>query len=129
MKTVLIFALLAVVLTSTLVNTEEEIRERRQTVEQCQQTVLDNQDSINFVLTQIATVCDDTCTSSCKSVLNTIKDTIGCCLDKFSPGFAGLNVAYELCDIPPPSGCSSASGILANFSVITFIAIIYYYVN
>ncbi len=129
MKTVLVSVLLAVVLTSTLVNTEEEIRERRQTLEQCRQTILDNQDAISFALTQITTVCGDTCTSSCKSALDTIKDTIGCCLDKFSPGSAGLNVAYEFCDIPPPSGCSSASGILANFSVITFIAIIYYYVN
>ena len=129
MKTVLIFALLAVVLTSTLVNTEEEIRERRQTVKQCRKIVLDNHDTIDFVLIQLPTVCGETCSSSCKTTLNTVKDTIGCCLDKFSPGSARLMPAYKICNISPPGQCSSSSGLFASFSAIAFISFMYYFVN
>ncbi len=132
MKTLFLFALLAVAFTITQVNTkeEEEIRGRRQTVEQCEEKVVQHQASLAAAVVQIQSSCTGNfCSSDCRSALNTIKNDIGCCFGKLSGDMAAVNAAYELCNLTPPGKCNSASGVFASIFVITLISVISYFMN
>ncbi len=122
--------MLAFVLTLAQVNTEEEARDRRQTIEQCQQRIINNQNSISNAIVQIGTSCvGTTCNSDCMSALNTIKNDIGCCLEKYSGNTAGVDAAYQQCGISPPGRCNSAFGIFTSFSAITLVSVVCYLLN
>ncbi len=125
MKTVLVSALLAVVFTSTLVNTEK-VRERRQSAFECVQTVAVNHQTFLNAITQVGTSCIGTsCSSECMTALSTVKNNIGCCLNNLDINTDPVDIAYQLCSIAPPA-CDSASGILSSFFTISLFSILSY---
>ncbi len=108
---------------------EEEIRGRRQTVEQCQEKFVQHQASLNEAVIQIQSSCTgNSCSSDCRSALNTIKNDIGCCVGKLI-NMDIVNAAYEFCNLTPPGKCNSASGVFASIFVITLISVISYFMN
>ncbi len=140
MKIVLVSVLLAVVLTSTLVNTEEEIRERRQTAEQCRTKV---ETSLIPAIARLDPACSqNTCTSSCRSAIDFIRTELGCCLVKYgatdTSDIARLNLVYALCNLSPPDCSSTADnpilvsstlGMFSSISAISVFSAVSYFMN
>ncbi len=138
MKTLIISIVLAFVLTLTQVNAEEETRDRRQTLQQCQVRLANS----GAALGQVTTNCFSTteCSSGCMSALNEFKDDMGCCLTSISGSADVWSIAFNRCNISLPGQCgstsstsgvftSSTSGVFASFSVVTFISAFSYIMN
>ena len=130
MKTLLISVLLAVALTSTQVNTKEEVRERRQTADQCAKMINQNQQSLASSVSQISTACttSSSCCSDCRDTVLPLRMLLDAVLKRLVLELRWI--LSQSCDISPPSSqCSSASGIFISLSAITLICVVPYFMN
>ena len=131
MKAVFFSLLLAVIFAVAPTNTEN-IRDPRQTQTQCGQMLLDKQAMILNTLDKVTTTCTTTsCSSTCRSLLNTLKSDIGCCFESYGDSTArkALSSLLEICDISPPGRCNHASSVVVTFSTIALFSIIAFFFN
>ena len=116
--------LLLVVLATALTNA--------QTSAECQQMITDKASEISSAARNIGSSCatiTSGCSSSCRSALESIENTIGCCLATFS-GASAYQTFYGLCNIAEPTECSnSASGVFTTLSTVGLVSISSYVMN
>ena len=127
MKAVLFSLLLAVIFAVAPTNTED-IRVRRQTETQCEQMLRDKETMILNTFNEVTSACAISCSSNCRSLLNSLKRDIGCCLESYGDS-SGLNTLLGICDISTPGRCNHASSVVITFSTIAIFSIIAYFVN
>ena len=130
MKAVFFSLLLAVILAVAPTNAEY-IRDPRQTLTQCEQMILDKEVLIVSTVREISSACTVGCSSTCISLLNTLKNEIGCCLESYgnSADRSTVDTALRICGISPPGRCNHASSVVITFSTIAIFSIIAYFVN
>ena len=130
MKAVVFSLLLAVILAVAPTNAEY-IRDPRQTLTQCEQMILDKEVLIVNTVREISSACTVGCSSTCTSLLNTLKNEIGCCLESYgnSADSSSVDRALGICGISPPGRCNHASSVVITFSTIAIFSIIAYFVN
>ena len=130
MKAVFFSLLLAVIFAVAPTNTED-IRDPRQTQTQCGQMLLDKQAMILNTLNEVTTTCTTGCSSTCRSLLNTLKSDIGCCFESYGDSNArtALSSLLGICDISPPGRCNHASSVVVTFSTIAIFSIIAFFFN
>ena len=109
-----------------------EVRERRQTVQQCRAKFTESAAAWRPVTTNCMGSTE--CSSDCMSALNTFKDSMGCCLTSISGDDDIWSTFFDRCssNISLPGRCgstSSTSGVFASFSVVTFISAFSYIMN
>ncbi len=129
MKTLLITVMLAVVLVQA--SMAAEVRERRQTLQQCTARVANSAAAWGQVTRNCWSPTE--CSSDCMSALNRFKDSVGCCLTSITGSADVWSIIFERCsNISLPGQCgstSSTSGVFASFSVVTFISAFSYIMN
>ena len=130
MNAIFVSLLLAMVFAAAPTNSKD-IRDRRQTQQQCAQIIQEKEILIKTTTAKIITSCTESCPSSCASLLNSLNSEIGCCLESYgdSTEQAYLNMRLQYCDIPQPELCNHANGVVITFSTIILFCIVTYFMN
>ena len=130
MNVIFVSLLLAMAFAAATTNSKDT-RDRRQTRQQCAQIIQEKAIVLMSTYERIESTCTESCSLSCASLLNSLKNDVGCCLESYgeSTEQANINMYLQYCDIPRPGLCSHATGVVITFSTIILFCIVTYFMN